>query len=74
LIEEVRDSIAQISTNLERVITQPQEWEQHPSTSITLMVGLCTLVLALAAVAYYSTHERTVADSILNAVHRVGLL
>jgi hypothetical protein len=74
LIEEVHDSFARISTDFERVITQPQGWEQHPSTSIVLTIGLCTLVLALAAIAYYSTHDRTVSDSILNAVHRVRLL
>ena len=73
LIEEVSDSFARISTDFERVI-QPRGRGQHSSTSIALTIGLCTLALALAAIAYYSTHERTVADSILNAVHRVRLL
>jgi hypothetical protein len=74
LIEEVRDSFARISTDFERVITQLQGSEQDPSTIIAFTVGLCTLAIALAAIAYNSTHERTVADSILNAVHRVRLL
>ena len=73
LIEEVRDSFARISTDFERVITQLRGG-QHPSTIIAFTVGLCTLAIALAAIAYNSTHERTVADSILNAVHRVRLL
>jgi hypothetical protein len=74
LIEDICDSFARISTDFERVFIQPRGWKQHPSTSIALSIGLCTLVLALAAVAYYSTHERTVANGILNAVHRVRLL
>jgi hypothetical protein len=74
LIEEVSDSFARISTDFERVITQPQGSEQHSSTIIALTVGLCTLAIALAVIAYYFTPERTVADSILNAVHRVRLL
>ena len=73
LIEEVRDSFARISTDFERAIT-PLGSEQDPSTIIAFTVGLCTLAIALAAIAYCSTHERTVADSILNAVHRVRLL
>jgi hypothetical protein len=74
LIDEVRDSFARISTDFERVIMQPRGQGRHPSTSIALTVGFCTLALALAAIAYYSTHERTVADSILNSAHRVRLL
>jgi hypothetical protein len=73
LIEEVCDSFAHISADFERVFIQPREG-QHSSTIIALTVGLCTLALALAVIAYYSTHERTTADSILNAVHRVRLL
>ena len=73
LIEEVCDSFAHISADFERVFIQPREG-QHSSTIIALTVGLCTLALALAAIAYYSTHETTAADSILNAVHRVRLL
>ena len=73
LIEEVCDSFARISSDFERVFIQPREG-QHSSTIIALTVGLCTLALALAAIAYYSTHERTAAASILNAVHRVRLL
>ena len=73
LIEEVCDSFARISSDFERVFIQPREG-QHSSTIIALTVGLCTLAIALAAIAYHSTHERTVADSILNAVHRVRLL
>jgi hypothetical protein len=74
LIEEVCESFARISTDFERVITQPLGSEQDPLTGIALTIGVCTLAIALAAIAYYSTHERTVADSILNAVHRVRLL
>jgi hypothetical protein len=74
LIEEVRDSFARISIDFERAITRPLESEPDPSTIVALTVGLCTLAIALATIAYYSTHERTVANSILNAVHGVRLL
>jgi len=74
LIEEVRQSFARISADFERVIIQPRGWGQYPSTSIAVTIGLCLLVLALAAVAYYSTHERGVADRILDAVHKAKLL
>ncbi len=73
LIKEVRDSFARICTDFERVII-PRRLEQHQSTSIALTIGLCTLVLALVVVAYYSTHETAVANIILNAVRRVRLL
>jgi hypothetical protein len=71
LIEEVRDSFARISTDFERVTIRLRGWEQRPSIDIALTIGLCMLVFALAAVAHYSTHDATVADKILNAVHRV---
>ena len=73
LIEEVRDSFARISIDFERAVTSLGS-EQDPLTIIAFSVGLCTLAIALAAIAYYSAHERTVTDSILNAVHRVRLL
>ena len=50
LIEEVRDSFARISADFERVTIRQLGWEQSPSMAIALTIGLCTLVLALAAV------------------------
>jgi hypothetical protein len=67
LIEEVRDSFARISADFERVTIRQLGWEQSPSMAIALTIGLCTLVLALATLTYYSTHDGTVADEIINA-------
>jgi hypothetical protein len=36
-------------------------------------VAVCTSVVALAILAHYSTHHKTVADALLRAAHRMGL-
>lgn len=74
LIEEVGDSFARISTDFERVTFRWPEWEQHPSPGIALTIDTFTLILALAAIAYYSANDRTVSNRILDAVHRVDSL
>jgi hypothetical protein len=74
LIEEVRDSFARISTDFERVTIRRPGWEQHPSLGIALTIGIFTLILGLAAIAYYSANDRTVSDRILDVVHRVDSL
>jgi hypothetical protein len=76
LIDEVDASFPRISTNFAIVVSQPPRRQGRfvASTSAAFSIGFCTLVFALAAVAYYSTHDGTVADKILTAVHRIRSL
>jgi hypothetical protein len=76
LIDEVDASFPHISTNFAIVVSQPPRRQGGfvASTSAALTIGFCTLVFALAAVAYYSAHDGTVADKILSAVHRIRSL
>jgi hypothetical protein len=76
LIDEVDASFPRISTNFAIVVSQPPRRQGRfvASTSAAFTIGFCTLVFALAAVAYYSTHDGTVADKILTAVHRIRSL
>src|ERR1700745_610409 len=69
LIDEVDASFPRISTNFAIVVSQPPRRQGRfvASTSAAFAIGFCTLVFALAAVAYYSTHDGTVADKILTA-------
>jgi len=73
LIDEVRDSFERVFLNLAIVVSQlpVQHQEVARPTSAALMLGICVLVSALAALAYYSTHDRSVVDKLLNTVHRV---
>jgi hypothetical protein len=70
LIDEIKGSFDQTSANF----VLCQGWEQLSSRSNTaLAIGICTLVLALALVAYFSSRDKTVADVLLKAVHGIGL-
>jgi hypothetical protein len=73
LINDVKDSFEHISPVVGIVVSQPPKRHQDfaRSTSAAFMVGLCVLVSALAVVAYYSVHDRTIADKLSNAVYRV---
>ena len=73
LIDEVRDSFERVSTNLAIVVSQLPEQHQEvaPPTGAALMLGICVLVSALAVLAYYSMNNRTVAENLLNAVHKI---
>jgi hypothetical protein len=72
LIDDVKDSFERISTNF-GIVSQWPRRHQHFARSMgaAFTIGLCILVFALAVVAYYSTHNGTVADQLLNVVHRV---
>jgi hypothetical protein len=76
LIDDVRDFFERISPNVWIAVSQLPKRHQDlaRSTSAAFTIGFCTLVFALAAVAYYSTHDGTVADKILTAVHRIRSL
>jgi hypothetical protein len=73
LIYDVDESFPRISKNFAKVVSHQRE-NFAASTSAALTIGFCTLVFALAAVAYYSTHDGTVADKILNVVHSIRSL
>ena len=76
LIDDVDASFPRISANFATVVSQPPRRRGRfaASTSAAFTIGFCTLVFALAAVAYYSTHDGTVADKILNVVHSIRSL
>lgn len=72
LINDIKDSFDRISANVSRV--QRLGSEQSSSlTNATVAVAVCALIAALAIFAYYSGHDKAVADELLRAVHRVGL-
>jgi len=70
LIGEIKSSFDRISA----IFAVCDGWEQ-PSRSgnAALAIGVCTLVVALALVAYFSSHDKAVADVLLKAVHGIGL-
>ncbi len=72
LIDEVKDSFDCISTNF-GIVTQWPRRHRHLGQSMdaAFTIGLCILFFALAVVAYYTAHNGTVADQLLNVVHRV---
>lgn len=70
LIDEVKGSLDQTSANFALC----EGWEQLSNQSnAALTIGVCALVLALALIAYFSSHDKTVADVLLKAVHGIGL-
>jgi hypothetical protein len=73
LIKDVRDSFERVSANLGIVLSPLLEQQQKSAqpTSAAFLVGLCILASALAVLTYYSMHDRSVAEKLLNAVHRV---
>jgi hypothetical protein len=72
LINEIKHSFDQMFANFAQVLSQDSE---QPSglMNAAVAVAVCTLVVALAILAHYSTHDKTVADVLLRAAHRMGL-
>ena len=72
LINEIKHSFDQMFANFARVLSQGSE----PTSGLknaAVAVAVGTLVAALAILAHYSTHDKTVADALLRAAHRMGL-
>lgn len=72
LINDIKDSFDRISANVARAVSQGSE-QSAGLTNATLAVAVCALIAAFAILAYYSGHDKAVADELLRAVHRVGL-
>jgi len=72
LINDIKDSFDRISANVASAVSQGSE--QSPIlTNATVAVAVSAMVAALAILAYYSGHDKAVADELLRALHRVGL-
>ena len=71
LIDDVRNSFERISANFGTVIQKPRRKRDFDPSSAAFAIGLFVLIFALVAVAYYSAHNGTVADRLLEAVHRI---
>jgi hypothetical protein len=71
LINEIKHSFDQMFANFARVLSQDSE---QPSglMNAAVAVAVCTLVVALAILTHYSTHDKTVANVLLRAAHRMG--
>jgi len=72
LINDIKDSFDRISANVARAASQGSE-QPTGLANATVAVAVCALIAALAILAYYSSHDKAVADELLRAVHRVGL-
>ena len=72
LINEIKHSFDQTFANFARVLSQGSE-RTSGLTNVAVAVAVCTLVAALAILAHHSTHDKTVADALLRAAHRMGL-
>ena len=72
LINEVKHSFDQMFANFARVLSQGSE-RTSGLTNARVAVAVCMLVAALAILAHYSTHDKTVTDALLRAAHRMGL-
>jgi len=70
LIEGIKGSFNQVSANF----AMCDGWKE-PSSAMraAMMIGVCTLVVTLALVAYFSSHDKAVADTLLKAVHGTGV-
>ena len=72
LINDIKDSFDRISANVASAVSQGSK--QSPIlTNATVAVAVSAMVAALAILAYYSGHDKAVADELLRALHRVGL-
>jgi len=72
LIKEIKLSFDQMFANFARVLSQGSE-RTSGLTNAGVAVAICTSAVALAILAHYSAHDKTVADALLRAAHRMGL-
>lgn len=70
LIDGIKGSFDRVSANF----AIWEDWEQSSkSMNTALAISVCTLVVALTLVAYFSNHDKAVADALLKVVHGIGL-
>ena len=71
LVDDVRNSFERISANFGIIIQWPVKKRDFDPSSAAFAVGFLKLICAVAAIAYYSAYNETVADRLLDAVHRI---
>ena len=70
VIDDIKGSFDQVSANFARC----HGWVHVSNSGNTdLTIALCILGVALGILAYFSTHDKAVADALLKAVHGIGL-
>ena len=71
-INELKESYGRISADVARALSQSSE-RSTALTNAAMAVAVMALVGAFSVLAYYSSHDKAVADALLRAAHRIGL-